>query len=1200
MSSYCRRLAFTVFAGLVLVVVLGQTTARAVAVAEPPVWKLLSTSDPTFLKPDSPANESQRLVVDATGGTYRLKAQSGGCKGSFEGSFGFQTTPPIAYNATASEVREALENPETFTFQRCFPPGSVEVTESSPGDYTITEMNEDGNQPEPLLGTEPSGLTGGSKTATVTELKRGAGEGYIVLTATNVGGTTDGSAITVEDSLPAGLIPTRITGYDAYQSGVATEGEGSAPMTCSPEPEVESPLRCTYSGVMITGDSLRIVVHVKVSSQQGEFPSHLSVSGGGAMPQAIDPPLVVSKASASYGPAPESVISAASTNQAGAHSSVTTAFTITTSEANYTTGSARDVAFEFPPGLVGSIADLPKCDSSALRKFKCSKASMVGAATIEIQPAQGTPPSVLVVPVYAIEPAPGEPVAFGFSALVTTVRLDTGVMSAGDYGVRVTASNLSQEAQIFSTWVTIWGVPGDHSAAGPYGFQGFGTGFGGTSSEQVRRPILTNPQQCGTPMQATMLTDSWEDPGAFQAESVGMPPLTGCGLLSLESSFTMLPDTLEAGAPAGYKFDLKVPQSNSPDALASSTVKTVKLALPVGTVVSPSAAWGLRACSDTEFGLHSGGLAGCPREAQVGTVTIKTPALLEPLTGQVYLASPLCDPCTPQDAQAGRMVRLFVQAVTEGESQIVVKLEGKASINQQTGQITTIFEENPPLPFDEFKLNLGGGPRATLANPRQCGPASTAMDMTPWSNPFIPDSTPEFSFEVNQGCFGEQFNPTVAAGTTSIQSGEYSPFTLSFGRSDQDGFLAGLQQQLPPGLLGKIAGVTLCGEPQASEGACPDNSLIGHVQALTGPGADPYLVTGGRIFLTGPYRGAPFGLSIVVPAAAGPYTLSGTTGHGTVVVRAAINVDPHDARLTVTADPLPTKLDGIPLQLKVVNVTVDRPGFTFNPTNCEKLAIKTTLSSQEGMVANVSTPFQVTNCVGLGFKPRFKVSTSGKTSRAKGASLDAKVVYPPGAKLANIAHVKVELPKQLPSRLTTLQKACPDSTFNANPQGCPAASRVGQARASTPVLPNELTGWVYFVSHGGAAFPNLVVVLQDQQDGIRVDLIGDTFISKAGITSTTFSNVPDVPISSFELYLPQGRDSALAANGNLCRSNLKMPTAFVGQNGAVLKQSTPITVTGCKKAVKTRKGHASKRRRPRHEKGHASRVRHRHDHGRSK
>jgi hypothetical protein len=795
--------------------------------------------------------------------------------------------------------------------------------------------------------------------------------------------------------------------------------------------------------------------------------------------------------------------------------------------------------------------------------------------------------------VYNIAPSPGEPAAFIFFVTVYPVRLDTSVLSDGDYAVRVDASELSEADPVLGSSVTIWGVPADHEGPGPIKLPiearpELKGGLGAPAEGVSRVPLLTNATQCASPLTGRVELDEWGEPGVFNGESASFGTMTGCGGLAFSGSMSMLPDTLEAGAPAGYDFNLHVPQVNDPNGLAQPNVRRVVTALPMGTVVSPSAAVGLKACSDEQFfgpsserGLEQPAKPGdCPRDSQVGTISIRTPALELPLTGDVYLASPACEPCSPEDAQDGKMIRLFVQVVGEGKSGIVVKLEGHASLNQQTGQLTATFDNNPQLPFSDLKLTLAGGSRATLANSRVCGPVSTSLDMMPWSNPFTTDVSAISSFEINQGCITPRFAPSFVAGTTNIQAGEYSPFTLSFGRSDADQFLNGLQMQMPEGLTGSLTGVPLCKEPEASLGTCGAGSLIGHTQVLTGPGQTPFLVTGGQVFLTESYKGAPFGLSIVVPAKAGPFTLTGTTGTGTVVVRAAINIDPHTTALTVTSDPLPTALDGIPLQLKVVNVTIDRPGFTLNPTSCSKTAITGTLSSKESGGAHVSSPFQVTNCAGLGFKPRFKVATSAKTSRANGASLDAKLSYPTGAKYANIAKVKVDLPKQLPSRLTTLQKACPAATFDANPALCPKNSIVGVARATTPILPVQLTGPAYFVSHGGEAFPNLIVILQGY--GVRVDLIGDTFINKAGITSSTFNQVPDVPVATFELYLPQGPDSALAANGNLCKSALKMPTTFIAQNGASIHQTTPIAVTGCNakasKAKKARKARTAQKR----------------------
>jgi hypothetical protein len=321
-------------------------------------------------------------------------------------------------------------------------------------------------------------------------------------------------------------------------------------------------------------------------------------------------------------------------------------------------------------------------------------------------------------------------------------------------------------------------------------------------------------------------------------------------------------------------------------------------------------------------------------------------------------------------------------------------------------------------------------------------------------------------------------------------------------------------------------------------------------------------------------------LAILNPGKAGPFDLEDTKlNHPAcdcVLVRAKIEVNPTTAELTITSDnsgpyKIPTILEGVPLEIQHVNVTINRPGFTFNPTNCNPLAVTGSLSSAQGATSAISVPFQVTDCAVLKFKPGFQVSTSGKTSRTQGASLSVKLTYPPGSltKDANIKSVKVDLPKQLPSRLTTLQKACLAATFAANPAACPVASRVGQARAVTPLLPVALEGPAYFVSYGGAKFPELVVVLQG--DNVTLDVHGETFISKAGITSSTFKAIPDAPVGSFELTLPEGKYSALAANGNLCVSKLAMPTAFVAQNGDAIHQSTPISVTGCPKKARAKK-----------------------------
>jgi hypothetical protein len=292
-----------------------------------------------------------------------------------------------------------------------------------------------------------------------------------------------------------------------------------------------------------------------------------------------------------------------------------------------------------------------------------------------------------------------------------------------------------------------------------------------------------------------------------------------------------------------------------------------------------------------------------------------------------------------------------------------------------------------------------------------------------------------------------------------------------------------------------------------------------------------------------------------------------------VLVRGKIEINPLTSAITITSNPpgtpdaIPTSIEGIPLEIQHLNAITTRNDFQFNPTNCSKMEVSGTIHSSEGGIDTIGVPFQVTNCRSLGFTPKFKVSVGAKTSKADGESLSTTVTEPAGSlgTQSNLAKVKVELPKDLPSRLTTLQKACTSKQFELNPANCPKESKIGYAKVITPLVPVPLEGPAIFVSHGGEAFPSLTMVLQGY--GVAIDLVGTTFISKSGVTSTTFKTVPDQPFNSFALTLPTGKYSALTALGNVCAEKLSMPTEFIAQNGAEIHQTTPISVTGCKKTL---------------------------------
>ncbi len=819
-------------------------------------------------------------------------------------------------------------------------------------------------------------------------------------------------------------------------------------------------------------------------------------------------------------------------------------------------GNPRDIEVNFPPGLiVNPNATEVRCTETQLLSSSCPAAAAVGvvAGSSEILPGFESQVYNMVAP-------PGIPadLAFNIAGFGLIVHIVGTVRTGGDYGLTGKISDILQFGGAFSATVTLNGFP-----AGRAG-----------------KPLLTMPTSCGAPLTVTASASSWQGESA-QASTTslegGRPVrVGGCESLHFNPTLTVHPTTAAADSPSGLSVEVSVPQEESAGGLAEADLRDAVVTLPAGMSVSASAAGGLGACAPQEIHLTTAQTPTCPDSSKIGSVEVVTPLLETPLHGWLYLAQQGIN-SFPQEMSNPFKSLIALYLVAEGAG-VVVKVPGEVRLDPVTGQLTTHFgedptreEENPEvkghlllpqLPFSHLTLNLFGGFRAPLSTPTECGIYTATSRLTPWSAPEsgLP-ATPSSSFEINEDCHGPEFTPSFAAGTESNRAGSFSPFTLTLRREDGEEEFGRILVKTPPGLLGSVSSVPLCQEPQAAQGTCGQASLIGHVSAGVGVGPDQFYVPG-QVYLTGPYNGAPFGLSIVVPAVAGPFNL------GTEVVRAAINIDPHTAVLTVTSNPFPEAIQGIPLQIRTVNVTIDREDFIFNPTSCTPTAIEAAATSTVGASASLSSRFQAAECASLGFKPKFAVSTSGHTSRADGASLDVKLTYPKGSQgtEANIRSVKVDLPKRLPSRLTTLQKACPVATFEANPASCPAASIVGIVRATTPVLPVTLSGPVYFVSHGGEAFPQLEVILQG--DGVRVDLAGSTFISKAGVTSSTFKTVPDVPVASFELYLPEGSYSALAANGNLCKGSLKMPTAFVAQNGLEIHESTPIAVIGCPKAKK--------------------------------
>jgi hypothetical protein len=808
--------------------------------------------------------------------------------------------------------------------------------------------------------------------------------------------------------------------------------------------------------------------------------------------------------------------------------------------------------------------------------------------------------------VYNLVPPPGVPADFGFTFEGIGTFIEPSVRSGSDDGITAHTDNIPQK-EVQHASVVLWGVPGDQThdrwrgaklelleGCSEAELNQAGTECAKFANPSLK-PFLTLPPACGEPLKFTIRATSWKHPEApaieksiewhdSNHEPVG---ITGCQDLAFGPALAVSPEISEADSPTGVTLSVKPSLGGleEPGQLATSDIERASGSAPLGFVVNPGQAAGLQACQENseQSRIGTDEPANCPEASKVGTVKIRSPLLEaaeeKELEGKVYLLQ--SNPPT---------IHLLIAASADG---VNLKLVAIAHLNDVTGQIELVFGEDPvveaedsflrghmtlpQLPASDFALTFEGGAKAALDTPTQCGTYEVEhADFMPWATPFISDFFTNAALAITTGPGGGPcpsnplpFALTFVAGSTNTEAGAFTGYTQLIQRGDGQQRLEKFRLTEPAGFAGMLSKVPLCPEPQAAHGECSSASQIGHAIVSAGAGPNPLTLPqpGGPeipIYLTSPYKDAPFGLSIATPIVAGPFNL------GTIVTRATIDVDPHTAQITITTDPLPQIVDGVPTDVRSVYAVIDRGNFLFNPTNCNAQEITGNATSVgSATAAPISSHFSVGGCQGLKFAPKFSVFTSGETSKAGGASLATKLVYPSerqGAE-ANIAFVKVELPKQLPSRLTTLQKACTAAQFEANPSGCPAASIVGHAIVHTPVLPVPLEGPAYFVSHGNEAFPSLTMVLQGY--GITIDLVGTTLIRK-GVTSTTFKSVPDVPFSTFELTLPEGPDSALAANANLCTSKLAMPIEYHAQNGTLLNQNTPITVQGCSSALSIR------------------------------
>ncbi len=752
---------------------------------------------------------------------------------------------------------------------------------------------------------------------------------------------------------------------------------------------------------------------------------------------------------------------------------------------------------------------------------------------------------------FNLQPSGGHVATFGASLLFLSILAQVEVRSDGQ--LAVTLSDISTLLPIQSASLTLWGVPEDPSHDSKRCSQFGVCGASGGSPA----PFTTYPTDCSSPPLETELSmESWQ--GQSASSFATEPAPTGCGVLQMTPSLSIVPDTTRRDTPAGYAVRVESPQNGDPYGIATPSLREVSVTFPAGASLSPAVADGLQACAEAQFSEQE-----CPNSSKVGSTEVITPLLREHLTGGLYLGAQI----------APTKYRIYTVVAGAG---VTLALAGRLEVDEASGTVRAVFQDLPQLPFSRLELRLFGGATAALANPAECGPATSTAQIISYAGQSASPSSTFTADDNGEGgsCpIGQAFSPGFSAGSVSPLAGKASPFTLTISRGDGEQSLSAFSVHLPLGLVGLLKSVSPCAEEQAVIGACSGAAEVGTVRIAAGAGAQP-LYLPGQVYLTGPYHGAPFGLAVVVHATVGPFSL------GTAVVRARILVDPTDLALTVVSDPFPQMLSGIPLRLRIINLQLDRPGFIVNPTGCAHQVVSASIESNQGITAAPTTPFQMVDCDGLRFAPRLSAATMAKAStRGEGASLGLDISNPASA-AANLRSVTIVLPTQLRPRLSTIQHVCLAATARSSLAACPTESLIGHARVNTPVLAAPLTGSVYLIANGGTRLPSLAMSLHGE--GVNVELTGSLAVSHQGVIRAAFQTLPDVPIESFMLELPRGPHSMLGAIESLCSRPLKLGYTLTDQAGAALSGVDHVAVSGChKRAAKPRSArrHGSSARR---------------------
>jgi hypothetical protein len=874
--------------------------------------------------------------------------------------------------------------------------------------------------------------------------------------------------------------------------------------------------------------------------------------------------------------------------QAGAHPfSATTTFSVSTetypSGVQRSTEELKDAFVDLPPGVLGNPEVVNECSEEQLAGgnfAQCPLDSQVGTINV-LTNGVGTTPSKPVnsahYPVFEMEAPKGAPALFGFNVSGTIVHVYGKLRTGGDYGLTAGAINTPASIPVAGVTFTFWGAPADEHwdpirgdcMVVQTGLPKENTSGCPASVDLPNKAFFTLQTACTGPQEIVLNTTTWQNSSAsasFITHDNAVPPnpvgTVGCEKVPFEPSFSMQPEVTKADAPTGFNFNLTIPQHEAPDEIAASHLKKAVVTLPEGVTINPSGADGLGACTPEQIGLKTPHPARCPESSEIGTVEVDAPLLDHTIQGKVYLAS-----------QSSFEESLFATylAIDDPDTGLIIKLGGKVSPDPVTGQLKAVFDNQPQLPFEELRIRFKGGARAPLVTPTACGTYATRAEFYGWAG--NPPSSLESSFTIDRASDGgpcqltRGFAPRLTAGVLNPIAGSSSPFSLRLLRSDGEAEFASIGLHLPPGLLASVKGLGRCpdatlasissvpgsGIGEFTNPSCPADALVGSVAVGAGAGTNPFYTRTGRVYLAGPYQGAPLSLAVVVPALAGPFDL------GSVVVRNRVGIDSDDAQAHIQSGILPTILSGIVLKVRDLRVEADRAGFIRSPTSCAPQSIAAQVGGSNGAIASLVNRFQMGDCSSLAFRPRLSTRLFGGTQRGDNPRFRAVLTAREGE--SAISKAAVTLPHSIFLDQSHIRTICTRVQFAQD--ACPARAIYGFARAFSPLLDGPVQGPVYMRSSNNQ-LPDLVVALRGPASlPVEIDLVGRVDSVNGGIR-TTFESIPDAPVSKFILAMRGGNRSLLVNSRDICKSVNRATVRMNGQNGK-LRKFRPLLKADCGK-----------------------------------